>query len=287
MRLLATADLHFNHPRSKALAVELIERMNRAGGDVLLFAGDTAVADGDALEQCLSHVQFSGPKLFLCGNHELWTRGPDSYAEFTERLPARVRGMGWQWLETDPFRAGSASIVGTIGWYDYGFASAHLGIPERFYVAKVSPAAARYLKRDDLRPEGADVPSSAAEIFARWNDGKFVKLGRTDAAFLDECLARLEAHLDAVREATNVVVATHCVPFRELLPPSHSGQWEFAKGYLGSPRMGELIRRYPNVRTAICGHSHFPAEHRFGSLRAINVGAGYRQKGFVEVELAD
>jgi hypothetical protein len=34
MRLLVTADLHYNHPKSRAVAEELIEEMNRAGGDV-------------------------------------------------------------------------------------------------------------------------------------------------------------------------------------------------------------------------------------------------------------
>src|SRR5215204_3398742 len=100
MRLLVTADLHFNHPRSRPLAIDLIDRMNAAGGDGLLIIGDTAVADGEELEQCLSRFTIAGPKLFLCGNHELWTRGPDSYELFTHDLPRRIAALGWQWLET-------------------------------------------------------------------------------------------------------------------------------------------------------------------------------------------
>src|SRR3954453_17860267 len=101
MPLLVTADLHFNHPRSRPIAEDLIERMNRAGGDVLLVVGDTAVADGDSLEQCLSRFRFHGPKLFVAGNHELWTlaSSPDSYELFTTTLPRRVRGLGWHWLQ--------------------------------------------------------------------------------------------------------------------------------------------------------------------------------------------
>ena len=105
MRLLATADLHFNHPKSRHLAEDLIGQINRAGGDVLLLVGDTAVADGDSLEQCLSLFRFAGPKLFVAGNHELWTRGPDSYRLFTEELPRRVGALGWRWLEAEPFVA--------------------------------------------------------------------------------------------------------------------------------------------------------------------------------------
>src|SRR5580704_8532494 len=142
MRILITADLHYNHPRSKVLAEELIEQMNSAGGDVLLVIGDTAVADGDSLEAGLGRFKFSGPKLFVAGNHELWTKGADSYRLFREELPRRVAALGWRWLENDPFISGDVAIVGTVGWYDYSFAAERLGIPRRFYAAKVSPGAA-------------------------------------------------------------------------------------------------------------------------------------------------
>src|SRR4051812_41342801 len=103
MRLLLTADLHYNHARGKALAQEVIGQMNRAGGDVLIVVGDTAVADGDSLEQCLCQFKFAGPKLFVAGNHELWTSGDDSYAIYRDDLPRRARELGWQWLEDQPF----------------------------------------------------------------------------------------------------------------------------------------------------------------------------------------
>ena len=71
MRLLITADLHYNHPKSKAVAEDLIDRINGETFDVLVVIGDTAVADGDALETCLSRFTFTGPKLIVAGNHEL------------------------------------------------------------------------------------------------------------------------------------------------------------------------------------------------------------------------
>src|SRR5215207_2345333 len=133
MRLLATADLHYNHAKSRASADELIDRLNGEKADVLLVIGDVAAADGDALEQCLSRFRFEGPRLFVAGNHELWTHGPDSHRLFREDLPRRVRALGWQWLQTDPFRLGNVAIVGSLGWYDYSFAQDSLGIPRRFY----------------------------------------------------------------------------------------------------------------------------------------------------------
>jgi predicted phosphodiesterase len=280
MRLLVTADLHFNHARSREEARELIARMNgEEGGDALLIVGDTAVADGTDLEECLSLFNFTGPKLIVPGNHELWTRREDSYRILKEEMPERCRKLGWQWISDEPFRFGDVAIMGSLGWYDYSFAQASLGIPRRFYERKVSPGvAARYSEYADLLARTDDIPPEAMELFARWNDGVHIKLGMSDEAFLEELLVRLEGHLRAVADAKTVVAAVHCLPFAELLPPSHSAQWDFGKAYLGSGKIGELLLRFPNVRRVYCGHSHFPSRARVGGILAVNIGSGYRSK---------
>ena len=103
MRLLASADLHYNHPRSRALADEVIDRMNAvADADVLLLVGDTATTEGDHLERALERFTFPGPKLFVAGNHELWTLGGDSYLILHEELPRRLAKLGWRSLEHEP-----------------------------------------------------------------------------------------------------------------------------------------------------------------------------------------
>jgi predicted phosphodiesterase len=284
MRLLVTADLHYNHVRSKPLARELIEQMNRAGGDVLLLVGDTATANGDALEECLSLFEFDRPKLFVAGNHELWTRGDDSYGLFTTDLPRRVRSLGWTWLETEPFIAGETAIVGTIGWYDYSLAQSDLEIPRRFYEAKISPGAAQLLP--EFRHLLADdVSDRARSVVARWNDGKFVKLHKTDEAFLEECLTQLERSLSAAGNASHVIAAVHHLPFAELLPPPRIPQWDFAKAYFGSARIGQLLLKYPNVRQVFCGHTHLALEAKIGPVHAINVGSGYHWKTFRTIDL--
>jgi 3',5'-cyclic AMP phosphodiesterase CpdA len=288
MRLLVTADLHYNHPRSRALADDLIDRMNAAGGDVLLLVGDTAVPAGDALEQCLSRFDFPGPKLFVAGNHELWTRGDDSYQLWNEILPARVRALGWRWLETEPFVTPTLAIVGSVGWYDYAFARPELGIPRRFYERKVSPGAAeRFVEFSTLFEPSDDIAPAARDVVARWNDGKFIKLHRPDEVFLEELLARLETQLQALAGVPRVVAAIHHLPFAELLPPPHSAQWDFAKAYLGSPRLGQLLLRFANVRQVFCGHSHLPARVCVGAIEAVNIGSGYRWKTFETVDVSD
>lgn len=288
MRVLATADLHYNHPRSQPLADELIDAMSAAGGDVLLVVGDTATSAGDGLERCLSRFRFAGPRLIVAGNHELWTTEPNSYELFVEQLPRRVRALGWQWLETEPFMRGQAGIVGSIGWYDYSFAPPELGIPRRFYEHKVSPGAARRLEEfASLFEPADDVPPASLEAVARWNDGRYVKLHRSDEAFLHEILARLETQLQSLATARHVIAAIHHLPFRQLLPPPHNAQWDFAKAFLGSPRIGDLLLRFRNVQHVVCGHSHLPGEAFIDGVHAINIGSGYRSKSYRTIDVPD
>ena len=284
MRILATADLHYNHGKSRRLADELIDRINKTDFDLLLLIGDTATADGDAIEQCLSRFTFPGPKLFVAGNHELWTHGDDSHRLFKEDLPRRIKNLGWHWLEANPFITDHFAIVGSIGWYDYSFAQPQLGIPRRFYEQKVSPGAADQLDRHrHLLEQADDVPPHAREIFARWNDGQFVKLHRTDEQFLDELLHDLRRQLESLKNKP-ILAAIHHLPFADLLPPSHNAQWDFAKAYLGSEKLGQLLLQFPNITTLLCGHSHFPAETQIDHIRAVNIGSGYRSKQSVILE---
>lgn len=280
MRILLTSDLHHNHPRSRALAENLIDQINRTGGDVLVLIGDSAVLADGALEACLARIKFSGAKLFVPGNHELWTRGSDSsYQLHQEILPAKVRELGWQWLPGEPFVCDNVAIVGSLGWYDYSFAQENLGIPRRFYEAKVSPgAAARLEECASLLDRRDDISRHAMDVIARWNDGKFVNLMRSDEAFLEELLADMRSQLDSLRDHPHVIAAIHQLPFKELLPPPKSAQWDFAKAYLGSEKIGRLLLKYPNVRQVFCGHSHYPAEAIVGHIHAKNTGCGYHKK---------
>ena len=286
MRVLITSDLHYNHAKSKPLAEDLISQMNAAGGDVLLVVGDTAVDDGDAFEQCLTRFNFAGPKLVIAGNHELWTRGPDSYRLLKETWPRRAAAIGWRWLQDEPFIAGDVAIVGSVGWYDGSFAQPSLGIPKRFYDHKISPGAAeRFEEYAFLFAQQDDIPPHAREIVARWNDGRHVKLHRSDVDFLAELNKQLAEQLQSLQRSRQVIAAVHHLPFRQLLPPPHSAQWDFAKAYLGAESIGEVLLKFPNVSHLYCGHSHRADEATVGHIKAINIGSGYRQKTFETLDV--
>ncbi|HRK31057.1 MAG TPA: metallophosphoesterase [Tepidisphaeraceae bacterium] len=284
MRLIVTADLHYNHAKSRSSADDVIDQINRAGGDALLVVGDTGVGDGDGIEQCLSKFTIRGPRLFVSGNHELWTSSGNSLELFHSTLPNRVRQIGWHWLEDAPFLVNDAAIVGSIGWYDYSFAVPELEIARRFYEAKISPGAVNRLPEFGNLILGEETDASLA-IVGRWNDGKYVSLRQSDEAFLAGRIPSLRAQLSQLAKLPQILAAVHHVPFEALLPPRRGAQWDFARAYLGSGAMGDMIVGFENVQTVLCGHSHWPMEVTIGRARAINIGSGYRAKRFVSLDL--
>ncbi len=294
LRLAVTADLHHDVPRSREPAEEIARRINRSKADAVLLVGDAAIADGRGLEACLDLFDAGRPRLFIPGNHELWSRSDprDARRLLSDELPQRVTDAGWHWLPGAPFRAGDVAVVGSLGWYDYAFAAPQLAIPERFYRAKLSPGAARLLGRSDLEPDAPDVPEAHRDFPARWNDGRFIAGIADDPAFLESRRRELECDLSCVAGAREVIAAVHVAPMEELLPvpppgpiPSAKRQFAFARAYLGSPALGETIRRFGNVSHVICGHTHVARDVAAAGRRCINVGSTYTEKRFVMLEL--
>jgi hypothetical protein len=286
MRLVATADLHWNHPRSKPSAEAIIDEINRRGGDLLVVAGDVGVADGDVIESCLSRFTFAGPKLFVPGNHELWTKrsGVDV---LDEELPRRIRALGWHWLPGEAMTFGGARVIGSIGWYDYGFAEPSLNVPTEFYRAKSSPAVVARLGEPPELAERAKQIESACPVVARWNDGRFAKLSMSDEELVERELNRVRAEI--LRSDLPAVVVLHTVPDASLMPPRRAATWDFARAYLGSPRWGRMLCEDAvrgRVTHVLCGHSHAPARSMLGDIQGINIGSGYRAKHSVELDLS-
>jgi len=292
VRLAVTSDLHFDHGRSRALAEGVATEISTAGErgefDALLVVGDTATSRGDALELGLESLRFGGPKLLTLGNHELWSDVGDTLELYHRTLPSRVEGCGWTCLDRGPWTSadGRVAVAGNVGWYDYSFAPAQLGIPMRFYEAKIAPGSAEYYAahRHLLDPID-DVPVAARGIIARWNDGRYIRWDTTDTGFMEALLKRLADDLAAVAGVPRVVCAVHHLPLAELLPPLISPAWDFAKAYLGSSRFGEVIGRFGNVSHVFSGHSHFPAESGAFGKRFVATGSGYRKKTWAVYEV--
>lgn len=289
MRILVTADLHYDIDRSRQPAIDAADRICRLGGDALLVLGDVAGHDPAILRECLRLFdRFAGAKFFVAGNHDIWTApGGDSLHRFEVELPELCREAGFHMLDEKPALLDGLGLVGSMGWYDLSYRPAHLNIPLRFYEAKVAPgAAARLPDHAHLVADRSDIPETAMRIGTRWMDGVHVRLPVGDATFCNQLGERLSEHLAwASRHAERIVVGLHHLPFRDLVPPTDKPSWAFASAYLGSEVFGQALLEYPKARHVFCGHSHKPGSLTREHVVCVNVGSTYLAKRFEIVDL--
>ena len=301
MKILITADLHYDIARSRSGACELAERACREGGDALVLIGDTAGRDPEPLRQCLRLFSgFTGKRLLVMGNHCLWCRPHEnSMYRYDTLIPEIAAAEGFGVLDhesavmqakpgTVPSPAPVLGLVGSIGWYDYAFADPALEVPQAFYEAKVAPGAANYFEehRHLVEAHRHLLTERHLEMSSRWMDGVHVRLGMSDADFVRLLADKLRKHLEQVASQVERIVAfTHHVPFRELIPTDRPDRFAFAAAYMGSPAIGEVLLACPKVTHVYCGHSHWPGECQIGHVRVVNVGSTYTEKRMVTLDV--
>lgn len=323
MRIILTSDLHYNVARSKGPTEALAEEIRRMGGDVLVFAGDSAGSELEVLDQVFALFDsFRGVKMAVAGNHELWTHpnsefrtrnandmdavlqppglpggtiqsdpgtdGPeDSLARYERGMLEACRRHGVHYLDDSPMVLGGVGFVGSVGWYDFSFRPSAMKIPLRFYQHKVGPGAAAYFeKHGHLLADDSDVPEAAREVTSRWMDGERVRLPMSDVEFTQRLAGKLRRHLEQVHDsAETVVAAVHHLPFAALVPPALNPNWAFAAGFLGSELIGETLMEFPKVRHVYCGHSHRARTCRRGTLVCRSIGSTYRAKAYEVLDL--
>jgi len=291
MRILVTADLHYDIARSRPAVLELRDEVCRVGGDALVLVGDSAGADLDVLAQCLKlFAEFVGRKFFVPGNHCLWCRsGEDSLVRYERMVPQVAASEGFSVLDHEPAVLGEVGLVGSIGWYDYSFRDESLRIPKAFYRAKVAPGAAAYYEAEYghlIEAHADDLTDEHLTIASRWMDGQHVRLGMSDEQFtakLSQALARQIEELSPRVE--RIVAFTHHLPFLQLVPPDRPAKFAFAAAYMGAQQLGRVLMDSPKVTHVYCGHSHWHAEMQIGHIKAVNVGSTYVNKRLEVLEL--
>lgn len=290
MKILITADLHYNIARSRGPAEALASQALQAGGDVLVLVGDTAGADLTPLRQCLGlFAGFRGLKLLVPGNHCLWCRGEETSMERYERIvPEAAAQEGFVVLDHNPQALGRAGLVGSVGWYDYSFADAGLGLPEDFYRAKVSPGAAAYLGGHEqlLERHEATLTQQHYSMGVRWMDGVHVKLGMSDEEFVALLAKKLRSQIDELAPRVDRVLAfVHHLPFRDLVPKGRPARFAFAAAYMGADLLGQVLMENPKVSHVYCGHSHWEHRQRMGNVIVTNIGSTYVEKRLETLEI--
>ncbi len=290
MRILVTADLHYNIARSRDPTEELAKDICQKGGDVLVLVGDTAGADLFPLRQALRLFdRFNGRKLFVPGNHCLWSHhGESSLDRYQRILPAVVGEEGFTLLDHAPAVVEGVGLIGSIGWYDYSLADAALAVPEAFYQAKLSPGAAAYLGGHEKLLAAHDDCLTARHraLRTRWADGRRVNLPFSDKEFCRRLCDTLAAQLAAwVEQVERIIVFLHHLPFVQLVPANRPDRFAFAAAFLGSERFGEILLNCSKVTHVFCGHSHWHEKRTIGHITVINIGSTYTKKRLEVLEI--
>ena len=299
MRILITADLHYDIRRSRAAAEQLAGRACGEGGDAVVLVGDSAGRDLHVLRECLRlFADFPGRRLMVPGNHCLWSQqGEDTLRRYEQVLPEIAAEEGFHVLDRGPVvlagcgRGGEAvrlGLAGSIGWYDYSMADETLSVPRAFYAAKVSPGAAERLGGyDDLLAAHRDeLGERQMELVVRWMDGQYIHLPMSDGEFVDLLARRLGEQLEELSAKVDRIVAfLHHLPFPQQVPQERPDRFAFAAAYMGSERFGEVLRACRKVTDVYSGHSHWRDRRRIDGINVVNIGSTYTEKHLEVLEV--
>lgn len=291
MKLLAISDVHVD-PDKPGPWQEFAARAQDEQPDVLVLAGDLTLGKPASYETLLGQFGFfSGPKLFVPGNHDLWQLHSKrkTWDRYERELPAAVAAAGWHYLDFGPVLVGDVAFIGCTGWYDFSLrqrtaprpglrvSPGQLSAPGRGM--KLFSARSRVLWEelgpDDYRTRAMQVSEESLSEGVVWNDAYYIDWQKSDEEMTRFFCDRLLAQARQISQARQTVAVTHFVPFLEALPDYTDVAPAYARAFAGSLALGETILSLPQAKVAIFGHWHLSGHWRIGGMDAYNVSARY------------
>ena len=270
MRIASVSDLHVDFAKNREAVVQMATAVHRRNADLVIVAGDVSHVD-DHIAKVLKAFRLAAPHVaYIPGNHDLWfarrdarsDRSLDSWQRYRHDLKLLVESEGCHYLPAKPLRLSNMALVGTCGWYDYSMLA--FGHREQF---------------------GEEAIKAKTWDGAIWSDGHFVVFRDEHGELMgDEAVARvmerdLEAQLSDVDmdpEVETVVVATHVLAFRAALGSTASKMpWAYFNAFMGSTRLGDIVRSSKKVRAAVYGHTHRPGRFDVGDIQVVGRPLGY------------
>ncbi len=275
MLIGVTSDLHGDLSN----AHNVCEALLSSDADVFILAGDASNGDVNELEAML-HIfkNFRGYKLFVAGNHDIYSvAGESSLEKYTHIIPEVCRRQSFRFLDQALLIKDKVAFIGNIGWYDASFRVREGNLQSRLFLQN-----GREIKNwgelqpDDYLHNKKFYYENDGEIRRTgWPDFRRVNLGISDRKFLDQSLSQLEKDLKDVDGVVDqVVTVTHMLPFENMVPrkPGNT-KWSYFNAFMGSQRIGEVLLESKKVTTAISGHSHVLKYIRNGPIDCYSVGS--------------
>jgi len=290
-KIAITADLHYGTHMGGDELENYVDDLNKKGVDVLIIGGDLASAgadSGDFIEAVSVLSSFGGKVLFVPGNHDLWTKSGNSFELLNRKIPAILKKYGIHSLQGNPFQVGNLGIVGSVGWYDYSFRKVPENFKKKFEDYYFMFSKDRIVRWEQIETRDYKIRQCAVSLDKKhwqksiWQDKRYVRWKFTDEKFLTYCIENLKKDiLEVYREAAEIMVITHHLPFVEFVPDIPDPVWSFHRAFLGSSEMGKLLMDFPKVRYAFFGHSHREKFLELNGILARNVYFHSRQKTFI------
>jgi len=255
LRIAAISDLHVLPDGSDIELLSSIKRrVEEISPDVFVIAGDIS----DQLElvsKSLSQLRVPDcTNLFVAGNHDIWFedgKSPTSLDKYSKHIREMCDKNGFIHLPDHQFIYDDIAFVGSIGWYDYSFRRAELGIPIENYEQKEYRGAVWY------------------DIFKI--DWRFSDIEAT--ALFNQ---KLEYDLSTLPDdVTQVVYVSHHLPFRELTVYKDRLPWDFHSAFMGAQSTGQILKNDERFILSISGHSHVRNKIQIGNITAMTVPLGY------------
>ena len=236
-RILCLSDIHLDinsQEKGTDLLPTFITYIQKQAPDVVLISGDISndwKTSINILDKLMESIE--ADIRFIPGNHDIWVSGDKSSWTAYEQFKAHPTS-----LINKPYVIGSKHVlIGDMGWYDYSFGTET--IPHSLF--------AQQKKR-------------------LWADGMYAKWQMDDIELFEKQYSNLDQQFSDYSDK-RIIFANHFVPFEDFIKVSHTNDdWNFCNAYMGSRKLGELIKHHPNIDWCIFGHTH----QRFGVIENHN-----------------
>ncbi|MCC5889416.1 MAG: metallophosphoesterase [Alkalibacterium sp.] len=232
MRIGTVSDLHIDRNRDYTdndLISTFSEVIQNQEIDVLLIAGDVSnhyLKTDDFLKRVQDRS--STPIVFVPGNHDYWAR--DHEVTDTNQINNFFNQQEYSLVGQPRLLNSEWAVVGSPGWYDYGYGNTVLYDEEAF--------------------------SRKQYGFASWNDRHYVNWGKSDQKVSHEMLVQLYKDLETVKDK-KIILMTHVATHPEFVMPLPHRVYNYANAFLGAKAYESLYADFPSIEYSIMGHVHF------------------------------
>lgn len=256
MKIGLISDLHTDATQANREIIPfLIDAIEAADLDVFVLAGDISPKLNEFYEilEEFDKANLTCKKLFVPGNHDIWV---SKKANMTSEQKCRViseicRYNGFHPLNENIQIIENVGFCGTIGWYDYTYASDKYDFTTKQYAEKQLMGTV-------------------------WSDKKYAIWSKPDPAVALRFEEELQQQIASIKDKVErIVVVTHHVPFRQCIRYRGELPWDYFRAFYGSVGLGDICLQEPLVSHVLFGHIHYPVNQNIENLKAICAPIGY------------